>query len=142
MSEKLFPSGPWIGFYTHHQGAGAGERHRMELKLTFADGGMGGEGADDVGIFNIRGRYDAASGDCHWTKAYVGAHEVTYHGFREGRGILGTWEIQPSYHGGFHIWPLSEGATAEESESAEETELAEVLVTGKVDEPMTAPRGD
>ena len=53
MSEELFPSGPWVGFYNYHPG----DRHRMDLNLTFANGTMTGDGNDDVGRFLIKGRY-------------------------------------------------------------------------------------
>jgi hypothetical protein len=117
VSESLFPSGPWTGFYNYQPG----DRHRMELGLTFANGVMSGDGVDDVGRFLINGRYDAASHECHWTKTYVGAHDVYYRGFREGKGIWGTWEIRILDHGGFHIWPrgMGEGETRAESAEAE-----------------------
>ncbi len=116
MSESLFPSGPWTGFYNY--GAGS-PRHRMDMTLTFANARMDGDGRDDVGIFLIKGRYDGASGECHWTKTYVGAHDVFYHGFREGKGIWGTWEIRTWSRGGFHIWPRAEGAGEAEVEHQE-----------------------
>jgi hypothetical protein len=117
VSESLFPSGPWTGFYNYQPG----DRHRMELGLTFANGLMSGDGVDDVGRFLIKGRYDTASRECHWTKTYVGAHDVYYRGFREGKGIWGTWEIRILDHGGFHIWPrgMGEGETRAESAEAE-----------------------
>jgi hypothetical protein len=118
MSDFLFPSGPWTGFYNYRPG----DRHRMELRPTFVNGNMSGDGIDDVGRFLIKGRYDAASRECYWTKTYVGAHDVFYRGFREGKGIGGTWEITIQYHGGFHIWPRQAGegeATTEETASAD-----------------------
>ena len=116
MSEALFPSGPWTGFYNYRPG---GHRHRMDLTLTFAKGQMDGDGRDDVGGFLIKGRYDGSSGDCHWTKSYLGAHDVFYQGFREGKGIWGTWEIRAWLRGGFHIWPRAAGAGETEAEHAE-----------------------
>ncbi|MCX7887116.1 MAG: hypothetical protein N3B01_07700 [Verrucomicrobiae bacterium] len=119
MSEPDFPSGPWIGFYVY--GDARHERHRMDLMLTFANGVMSGEGNDDIGMFVIRGRYDPVSKECHWTKSYVGAHDVFYQGVREGRGIWGTWSISESVRGGFHIWPLDSGTgDAGVEEQAEE----------------------
>ena len=115
MSESLFPSGPWTGFYNYQPG----DRHRMELALTFANGVMSGDGEDDVGRFFVKGRYDAASRECYWTKTYVGAHDVYYRGFREGKGIWGTWEITIRQHGGFHIWPRGMGEGEEQAEGAE-----------------------
>jgi len=44
-----------------------------------------------------------------WTKTYIGAHDVFYRGFREGKGIWGTWEITVHARGGFHIWPKRMG---------------------------------
>ena len=64
MSEGLFPSGPWTGFYNYRPG----DRHRMDLQLTFANGNMSGDGVDDIGRFLIKGRYDAANRECYWTK--------------------------------------------------------------------------
>jgi hypothetical protein len=50
----------------------------------------------------------------------IGAHDVFYRGFREGKGIWGTWEILWDARGGFHIWPRSFAAANEEAVSAEE----------------------
>ena len=61
MNEPLFPSGPWTGFYNYHPG----DKHRMELNLTFANGNLRGDGLDDVGRFLIKGRYDSTSGECY-----------------------------------------------------------------------------
>ncbi len=90
----------------------------MELALTFAGGQMTGDGRDDVGMFLVRGRYDPANKECYWTKSYIGAHDVFYRGFREGKGIWGTWEIKSWGRGGFHIWPRASGAREAESEEA------------------------
>jgi len=92
----------------------------MELTLTFANGVMSGDGVDDVGRFLIKGKYDAGSRECYWTKSYLGGHDVFYRGFREGKGIWGTWEIRIQYHGGFHIWPRGAGEGNTEAASAEE----------------------
>lgn len=118
MSDAQFPSGPWTGFYNYEPG----QRHRMQLHLTFTGGKMEGDGNDDIGAFRIRGRYDTASLECWWTKSYVGAHDVFYRGFREGKGIWGTWEISLLAHGGFHIWPrqAGEGETLAEAETLEQ----------------------
>ncbi len=112
----MFPSGPWTGFYNYQPG----DRHRMDLQLRFAAGVLQGEGTDDVGRFLIRGKYDGGSLECHWTKTYIGAHDVFYRGFREGKGIWGTWEIGLHFHGGFHIWPRAAGEAQEESISQAE----------------------
>jgi len=131
MSDELFPSGPWTGFYNYSPG----DRHRMDLHLTFATGVVGGEGNDDVGAFLIKGRYDSANRECHWTKTYVGAHDVFYRGFREGKGIWGTWEIELRNHGGFHIWPRAAGEGEESSETAERPEPVDAIATQEVSQP-------
>jgi hypothetical protein len=82
----------------------------MELHLAFQQGQMTGEGRDYVGDFIVRGQYSLADGKCHWTKRYVGKHDVFYQGFNEGKGIWGVWEIPARQEyvrmrGGFHIWP-------------------------------------
>jgi hypothetical protein len=99
----------------------------MDLELTFENGLMSGTGSDDVGRFRIKGRYDAGAGECYWTKSYLGAHDVFYRGFREGKGIWGTWEITIRDHGGFHIWPRRAGAGEEETAAAEPVELADAV---------------
>src|SRR5437879_3786244 len=106
-TDSRFPSGPWTGFFLQPLLPG---RHRMELRLTFRNGAMTGEGRDWVGDFGIRGSYSVLDGRCHWTKQYIGRHSVSYNGFNEGKGIWGTWEIPASeifvpQRGGFHIWP-------------------------------------
>jgi hypothetical protein len=118
MSESLFPSGPWTGFYNYHPG----NRHRMDLHLSFTNGNIEGEGLDDIGRFIIRGRYQEANGECYWTKSYLGAHDVFYQGYREGKGIWGTWQIGVLGHGGFHIWPRQSeaGETTAEEEAVPE----------------------
>jgi hypothetical protein len=82
----------------------------MELNLRFAKGVLEGEGRDWVGAFTFRGRYHLTDGTCHWTKHYLGKHDVFYRGFNEGKGIWGIWELTAtssslSFRGGFHIWP-------------------------------------
>lgn len=103
MTDPLFPSGPWTGFYTYRPE----DRHRQDLRLTFEVGRLTGSGSDDVGPFSIHGRYDPTSLECTWQKAYVGGHSVDYRGWREGKGIWGRWTIGTSASGGFHVWPVS-----------------------------------
>lgn len=92
----------------------------MDLMLSFADGRITGDGADTVGLFIISGSYDEAGGECDWIKGYVGAHDVVYRGFREGKGIWGTWEIHQGWRGGFQIWPLGDGQAEKLELEAEE----------------------
>ena len=96
----------------------------MDLALSFANQMVTGSGHDDVGAFVISGRYDAQTKECDWTKTYVGAHTVYYRGFREGKGIWGTWEL-PDSKGGFHIWPRRQGEDNEESISESEDQPLE-----------------
>jgi hypothetical protein len=105
-TDPRFPSGPWVGFYLMKPSP---ERHQMELGLSFRKGVMTGEGRDKIGNFLIRGKYTVEDGKCWWTKSYIGRHDVFYHGYNEGKGIWGIWEIPPSYDGGFHIWPVGIG---------------------------------
>jgi hypothetical protein len=111
-SEADFASGPWTGYY--QQG---GRRHEQHLELAFADGSVRGDGGDAIGAFVIRGSYDLASREVRWTKQYLGAHVVAYRGFREGRGIWGTWRIG-ALGEGFHVWPLGRAAVASAAERA------------------------
>ncbi|MBI5368679.1 MAG: hypothetical protein HZA54_16710 [Planctomycetes bacterium] len=114
-ADDLFPSGPWVGFYTYRSIQG---KHRMDLSLRFAAGRLSGDGTDPVGFFVLSGRYDRATLDVRWTKTYPGRHQVYYRGFREGRGIWGTWEIAPDTKGGFMIWPKGSGGGAGDAEEA------------------------
>jgi hypothetical protein len=103
--EDDFCSGPWTGFYTYSNR----RRERMDLALRFRQGVVSGAGGDPVGSFSITGRYDAETNEIHWTKTYPGRHDVFYQGYRDRRGIWGSWEIRPGVKGGFHIWPRGQG---------------------------------
>lgn len=128
MSDSDFPSGPWTGFFTYTSFPG---KSRMDLSLTFANGRATGEGNDNVGPFIITGSYDITAKECYWTKTYVGAHDVFYEGFREGKGIWGTWEIGALGRGGFQIWPLGSGGGENEAEYAEQEMSGELITVGK-----------
>src|SRR5882757_4722682 len=99
----------------------------MQLHLTFANGVISGDGNDDIGRFLIKGRYDSQTAESHWTKTYVGAHDVFYRGFREGKGIWGTWEIAIHNHGGFHIWPRGAGEGESDSQTAEQVQPMDAI---------------
>ncbi len=124
VTDELFPSGPWVGFYNYSPG----DKHHMELDLTFANGRVTGTGIDDVGRFIINGRYDSNTLECWWTKTYPGSHDVFYRGFREGKGIWGTWEITAFHRGGFHIWPRATGEGESVAEEAKQQQPAELVV--------------
>jgi hypothetical protein len=117
MRDTSFRSGPWTGFYTYR---GVSGNCPTDLSLSFDLGRMTGQGADSVGPFVIEGSYDTGSRECNWTKSYVGAHDVHYQGFAEGKGIWGTWQIPSEAQGGFHIWPLKEEHQELEAVWAEE----------------------
>jgi hypothetical protein len=139
-TDPRFPSGKWTGFFV--QPAIGPGKHMMELLLTFNHGNMTGEGRDWVGEFIIRGLYSLQDGKCHWTKRYLGKHDVFYQGFNEGKGIWGKWEIvTDGLHGGFHIWP--EGMadpTANQLTAAAELPTA-VTDDAEVAEPEGEPVG-
>jgi hypothetical protein len=101
----------------------------MDMDLTFSNGNLSGSGSDDVGRFLMKGRYDEASSECYWTKSYVGAHDVFYRGYREGKGIWGRWEIHSSFHGGFYIWPKSAGECEQDAVREAESEPVEAVGT-------------
>lgn len=126
MSSSRFPTGPWVGFYTE---AGQSERHSMDLNLEFRDGLVVGEGADPTGLFQIAGIYHEDEAECHWEKIYPDGRIRTYRGFREEKGIWGTWHL-PSTQGGFHIWPIGgqdEPAENEDDFHAPEEVEVEIL---------------
>ena len=119
MASVLFPSGQWAGFYTYR---GHARKFLMDLMLEFSHGRMHGEGADGIGFFIIAGAYSEKTLDCHWDKTYVGRHTVAYQGYRDGKGIWGTWSLN-QIKGGFHIWPLKDGPPPDLREKEEEKEL-------------------
>ncbi len=118
--DSRFPSGPWTGFFL--QPALPPGRHPMDLNLRFREGTIRGDGHDRLGAFLVTGRYDLGDGSCRWSKRYVGRHDVSYQGYNEGKGIWGTWQIPPVWHGGFHIWPVAWGdpSGSKRSEAIEE----------------------
>lgn len=98
----------------------------MDLVLIFADHTVSGDGSDDIGQFGLTGRFDGTNGECYWAKTYIGAHEVYYRGFREGKRIWGLWEL-PNESGGFHVWPLGQGEGEQNYESVEEPAPVEAV---------------
>lgn len=117
-----FPSGPWTGFFLQR---GLPGRQWMELRLTFSNGRIRGDGRDRIGAFTFTGRYDVRDGRCHWMKRYIGGHDVAYAGFNEGKGIWGVWDIPPSQRGGFHIWPVGMGDPTVQAQREEVAEADE-----------------
>jgi hypothetical protein len=131
-TDSRFPSGPWRGFFLMSHLPG---RHQMELRLTFRQGVMTGEGRDLIGPFLFRGRYQVEDGQCWWSKRYLGKHDVSYRGYNEGKGIWGLWDIPPSWRGGFHIWPEAMGDPTQQrlTESIEEPSEVEIETDAQVE---------
>jgi hypothetical protein len=123
MAGPLFPSGPWVGFYTYKKKST--HRFLMDLNLRFHNGKIDGEGADGLDTFIIVGTYDGQKLECAWQKIYPTRSSVSYQGYREGKGIWGRWKLS-TIEGGFHIWPLSEGAPPDLSRLEEEQLLENV----------------
>ena len=99
---SLPPSGGWSGYYLYPGGA---SKHRMKMILAFsADGGISGDGIDDIALFRIHGVFDTAANTASWTKSYVGMHSVEYRGLYDLRSICGNWTLGV-FTGGFWIWP-------------------------------------
>lgn len=141
-----FPSGEWVGYWLEPFHGGGPERFRQDMALTFHQGLLTGAGDDSVGPFRIAGRYDTESKEVWWTKQYLGAHSVYYRGFREIRGIWGTWDLD-GWGGGFHIWPRAEGELDAEEEEAEtdQPQVVQQPIAGErapnvVNAPATAER--
>jgi hypothetical protein len=141
--DPRFPSGKWTGFFLQKELPG---KHMMELDLSFSQGMIKGEGRDRVGEFILTGRYTLGDGKCHWHKRYVGKHDVFYHGFNEGKGIWGVWEIPAGpldhgYRGGFNIWP--EGMADPNNTTLHETLDLPAPVEKPVEnvEPLAVPAG-
>ena len=95
-----YPSGPWTGFDQLE-----GHKVTLELELTFDDGVVRGGGWDSLGEFRIKGSYQPADAEVRFTRIYDRGRKVTCRGFREQKGIWGTWHVGRE-SGGFHIWPL------------------------------------
>jgi hypothetical protein len=124
MAKVLFPSGrPWVGFYTYSSRM---RRYLMDLHLPFHGGKIKGEGADGLDFCSISGTCDERKLECAWQKIHPTRPAVAYSGSREGKGIWGIWSL-PSYTGGFHIWPLTEGGPPDLRESEAEEESVELV---------------
>ena len=136
QAETLFPSGPWRGYFVYKASPG---RWKMDLDLRFANGVMQGAGSDAVGTFTIRGSYSVESLEATWVKSYA-SHDVSYRGFREGRGIWGTWTIRPDWTGGFMIWPKGMGEAAQERAYEEAQEPEPAMANGPGAQPFGKPR--
>jgi hypothetical protein len=120
-ADARFPSGPWTGFFLQYWLPG---RHATDVRLSFRNGDLSGEGRDRVGPYTVDGTYDRGTGKCEWTKRYVGRHRVYYRGINDGRGIWGVWELPQLGgwfvdRGGFHLWPEGTDVSEESDRTAE-----------------------
>src|SRR5204863_8502418 len=68
----------------------------MDLGLVFTDSTISGDGSNDIGRFFVTGHFDETNGECSWTKAYIGGHDVFYGGVSEGKRNWGVWNCQKS----------------------------------------------
>ena len=118
MSDDIFPSGPWTGFYNY---TGPGDKHRMNLHLSFSKGRISGDGNDDIGLFLISGGYTPQPRSAAGLSSTLGGIKAYDEGVGEKRGIWGRWKLLAG-HGGFHIWPLQSGSGDATSEAEEITE--------------------
>jgi hypothetical protein len=124
-ARNLPPSGGWSGYYLYSLEPG---KHRMKMSLAFSvDGGISGDGIDDIAPFTIRGFLDTETNAAGWTKAYIGMHSVEYRGLYDLRSICGNWTLD-GYSGGFWIWPdgIAEGERLEVELPVEQLVTAEV----------------
>ena len=124
-------TGEWNGFYLEQHRS---ERGWMHLYLAFENGVIRGEGTDYVGPWVAAGSYESASGDCQWTKQYVGKHLVEYRGQADSNGIQGEWKL-PFSSGPFHIWPRAMGHFQEMYLRDELDGVPESQLLGKVAAP-------
>jgi hypothetical protein len=102
MKPESVPSGPWTGFFNDRAG---GERHRVNLVVTFVGEIVSGQGEDRGGVFGLAGRYDLKSEEILCTKTYYGGAILQCRAFFEGEGIWGTWSGAGGETGGFQLWP-------------------------------------
>ncbi len=122
----LFPSGEWEGFYTYTFGPEA-RKYKMSLELTFKNNLINGSGSDDIGIFGWKGNYDTDALKCTIHKNYK-SHSVLYEGSADENGIWGTWSIQNSDKGGFHIWTKPSALKEFETEKASVPEKIQIKI--------------
>jgi hypothetical protein len=107
------------------------------MALSFCGNRVAGAGADGVGRFSLRGRYDPRTKEVWFHKHYLsGGHDVYYRGFREIKGIWGVWFVPEDVRrGGFHIWLCGEGEALSQDASARGD-----APIGPLDAPTVTPR--
>jgi hypothetical protein len=118
MTNPLWLSGEWVGYYTYQTQPTKCPLHQT---LEFSDGHIRGAGIDNPGHFVIDGSYDEASRAVQWTKTYIGKHDVRYEGAARNGEIMGSWSLKQnkqgrevSLRGEFRIWPLPDGQYCDE----------------------------
>jgi hypothetical protein len=110
MSNAIFLSGEWVGFYTYQTKPA---QLPMHLTLLFDQGAVTGSGLDNPGAFLIEGRYDEFTQRAALEKRYLGKHTVKYEGQLENGDLVGTWCLSQmkegrsvTMEGKFRLWPL------------------------------------
>ncbi|MFT3880217.1 MAG: hypothetical protein QM703_11220 [Gemmatales bacterium] len=97
----MLPSGLWRGFWEQPY---FGRQFMEDFTLKFNDGVVSGGGKDIIGLFVIKGEYEA--GKLSFVKQYIGKHKVIYSGQYDGEGsIHGTWVIPGDLTGPFSLSP-------------------------------------
>jgi hypothetical protein len=97
----MYPSGLWRGFWEQPF---FGRQFMEDFTLKFNGGIVSGGGHDIIGVFVIKGDYNA--GQISFVKQYVGKHKVIYSGQYDGEGsIHGTWVIPDNGSGPFSLSP-------------------------------------
>ena len=82
----------WMNCEGWWEQPGFGRQTMSDLRLQYANGLVEGRGKDVVGAFQIHGSVNATTASL--IKQYDDAHEVTYHGMRDGEGaFFGRWSI-------------------------------------------------
>lgn len=94
----------------------------MDLHLEFAKGVVTGESLEPAsGIVRIVGTYHTDILEVRMTLHFEDPADLDdFRGFREGKGIWGTFACRKyGCRGGFQIWPVAPGEGAEEALEAE-----------------------
>jgi hypothetical protein len=97
----LCPSGEWDGVYYHE-----GLAHKIVLRLSFSHTCVDGSGYDEIGEFEILGRYIPWSKECVFSQRYLNGETVWYSGVFDGETIEGKWYYPEAEIGEFRLWPF------------------------------------
>ena len=112
-----FPSGRWLGW------SECADHGRITLRwnLSFVSGRISGSTYERDRLVRISGTYEPEKLECLISQHYTPADLDAFRGFREGKGIWGTWKCSAmGCTGGFLIWPYREDEGAGEASLSEE----------------------